>query len=398
MEQPGSVSRRGLLQCLASLALPAATQHEAAQVTVTGLEIFRVPVNRRGAWLIPRVQTSAGVTGIGDASHGGSDEAKLPLLRRFFELVKGRGIFEIERLRRAAEPEIAKRGAVAAVAMSALEHALWDIRGKLFGVPACDLLGRRPWTHVRNYANINRATEDRTPAGFAKWADAALMANFDAIKLAPWDGMPKKGDPAKIAEATQLGIECVAAVRRVIGPKLDLLVDAHNNFDRQRGLEVARRLEQYNLFWLEEVTRDYEDLAAINRAAKMPTAGGESIYGVKGFYPYVRAGAVDILMPDVKCCGGMLELKKIGALAEAAGAPISPHGPASPVGNVVAAHVCASLPTFQILEFGFGEVPWRHELIEPAENLVNGRIALSGRPGLGIELNERAMKQHGGLV
>ena len=105
-----------------------------------------------------------------------------------------------------------------------------------------------------------------------------------------------------------------------------------------------------------------------------PTAGGEALYGVKGFYPYVRAEAVDILMPDVKYCGGMFELKKIAALAEAVGAPVSPHGPASPVGNVVAAHVCASMPTFQILEFGFGEVPWRHELIEPAESLVKGRI------------------------
>ncbi|MFB3829975.1 MAG: mandelate racemase/muconate lactonizing enzyme family protein [Bryobacteraceae bacterium] len=398
MQPFDSVSRRHWLQCLAALPLSAAAQREASKVTVTGLEIFRVPVNRRGTWLIPRIQTSAGVTGIGDASHGGGDEAKVPLLRANFERIRGRGIFDIEHLRTGAEPEIARRGSAAAVAMSALEHALWDIRGKLFGVPACDLLGGRLRTGIRNYANINRAAEDRTPSGFAKWAEAALKAGFDAVRLAPWDGMPRRGDAAKIAEATRLGIDCIAAVRSAIGPKVDLLVDAHKNFDRARGLELARRLEPYNLFWLEEVTPGYEDLAEINRAAPMPTAGGEGIYGVRGFLPYVRAGAVDILMPDVKVCGGMLELKKIGALAEAAGAPVSPHGPASPVGNVAAAHVCASLSTFQILELGFGEVPWRHELIEPAESLVKGRMALSGRPGLGIELNSRAVGRYGGPV
>jgi galactonate dehydratase len=244
----------------------------------------------------------------------------------------------------------------------------------------------------RNYANINRAVEDRTPASFAKLAEDALKAGFDAVKLAPWDGMPRRGDAAKIAEATKQGIDCIAAVRRAIGPKVDLLVDAHANFNRERGLELARQMEPYNLFWLEEVAAGHEDLAAINRAARMPTAGGEALYGVKGFYPYVRAEAVDILMPDVKYCGGMLELKKIAALAEAVGAPVAPHGPASPVGNVVAAHVCASMPTFQILEFGFGEVPWRPEVIEPAENLVNGDLTLSGRPGLGIELNTRMAK------
>ena len=400
MEQLGSRSRRHLLRCLAAapLAIRAAAQPEAPKVTVTGLEIFQIAVNRRGNWLIPRLETSAGVTGIGDASHGGSDETKVLLLRQFFEAMKGRSIFEIERLRTGAEPEIARRGSVAAIAMSALEHALWDIRGKVFGVPACDLLGGRLRVSFRNYANINRAADDRTPAGFAKWAETALQAGFDAIKLAPWDGMPRKGDAAKIAEPTKLGIDCVAEVRRVIGPKMDLLVDAHANFDRRRGLELASRLEPYNLFWLEEVTAAYQDLAAINQAAKMPTAGGEAIYGVKGFYPYVRAGAVDILMPDVKYCGGMLELKKIGALAEAVGAPVAPHGPASPVGNIVACHCCASIPTFHILEFGFGEVPWRPELIEPAENLVKGRITLSGRPGLGIQLNERVVKKYGSLV
>jgi galactonate dehydratase len=103
---------------------------------------------------------------------------------------------------------------------------------------------------------------------------------------------------------------------------------------------------------------------------------------------------VDIAMPDVKYCGGMLELKKIAALAEAAGMPVSPHGPASPVGDFAAAHVCAGLPNFLILEYAYGEVPWRAELIDPPERLVNGCLELPERPGLGFALNDRVARRY----
>lgn len=152
-------------------------------------------------------------------------------------------------------------------------------------------------------------------------------------------------------------------------------------------------MQPLNLFWIEEVTpaEPVEDLAVIRQAAKMPTAGGEAIYGVTGFYPYIKAGAVDIVMPDVKYCGGMLELKKIAALAEGAGLKVAPHGPASPVGNIAAAHVCATMPNFHILEFSFGEVPWRAELIDPAEELDKGYMTISERPGFGISLNDKTI-------
>ena len=134
---------------------------------------------------------------------------------------------------------------------------------------------------------------------------------------------------------------------------------------------------------------------SINREAKMPTAGGETIYGVRGFYPYIAARAVGIVMPDVKYCGGVFELKKIAALAEGAGLSVAPHGPASPVGNVVAAHVCATLPNFHILEFSYGEAPWRAEVIDPPEDfLKGGYLALTDRPGYGIELNEKVLAAH----
>jgi galactonate dehydratase len=126
----------------------------AASITVTGLEVHRVRVNARGNWILTRITTSAGISGIGDASHGGPDDAKLTLLRQFFELLKGRSIYDVEWLRRTAEPEVLRRGSVAAVALSGLEQCLWDIRGKIFSVPTYELFGGRLHSRIRNYANI----------------------------------------------------------------------------------------------------------------------------------------------------------------------------------------------------------------------------------------------------
>ncbi len=371
------------------MALPAGRP----KLAVEQLEVFRVKVNHLGNWILVRLR-AGGLTGLGDASHGGRDERVVTLLRQFFEILKGRSIHDIEWLRQSIESQVASEGRAAAVAFGALDQCLWDIRGKAFGVPVCDLLGGRLRSGIRNYANINRSTTDRAPSGFAAMAEKAARAGFDAIKLAPFDDMPRNGSPAEIEKFTELGIERARAVREAIGPDRDLLIDAHNHFDLKRGLALAERMEPLNLYWLEEVTKSVRDLAVIDRAAKMKTAGGESLYGMKGFYPYVAAGAVDILMPDIKYCSGLLELKKISALAEGAGLTVAPHGPASPIGNLAAAHVSATMRNFEILEFSFGETDWRAELIDPPEQLERGHLTVPELPGLGIALNEKTVRKH----
>jgi galactonate dehydratase len=396
------INRRSVLQGLAfsPLALAdkfAGSQTSLPKLTVEGLEVFQVKVNRRGNWTIVRLNTSGGISGLGDASQSGKDDQTLVYLKQFSDLLKNRSIFDVEWLRKVTAPVIAQYGAPAAVAASALDQCLWDIQGNVFSVPVYDLFGGRIQDRIRIYANINRSTEERTPEGFASMAEKAVTASFDAVKLAPFDEMPRGlTDKQAIEHFMQRGLDCAQAVRQTIGPQRDLLIDGHSHFTRDDGLELARRFEPLHLFWLEEVTpaKPVEDLAAINKAATMPTAGGESIHGVTGFYPYIKAEAVDIVMPDVKVCGGMLEMKKIAALAEGAGLIASPHGPASPVGNVTAAHVIATIPNFNILEFSYGEVPWRAELIDPPEQIVDSALVLSKRPGLGIKLNEKTAAKY----
>jgi len=394
------MTRRQWFSGIAAAALPfglpaisASAQSDAGKIRIGNHETFVVHVNARGNWVLVRLATDSGLRGLGEASHG-RDAATLRYIALFAERLKGRGIFDIEWLRSAAAPEIAAGGTSAACAMSALEQCLWDIVGQALNVPVYQLFGGALRTAIRNYANINRSTDPRTPVGFASMAQRAIDAGFTAVKLAPWDDMPDDlSNASKVEEITQLGIDRASAVRQVLGPGRDLLLDAHSKFDLARGLALPKRLQPLSLFWLEEVTK-VPDLPAIHRAAAMPSAGGEVIYGATGFLPYINAGCVDIVMPDVKYCGGMLELKKIASLAEAAGLRVAPHGPASPVGNIASAHVCAGMPNFLILEFSYGEVPWRAELIDPPEEIEKGLLQLPSRPGLGIRLNERTAAKY----
>ncbi|WP_375397733.1 mandelate racemase/muconate lactonizing enzyme family protein [uncultured Sphingomonas sp.] len=392
--------RRDLIRAAALaplLPVAAAAVPRNARLTIDGIELYRLPVNRRGDWLLLRLRTANGLTGIGDASHGGDDTATLRWLRQLFDRLRGRSVFDVTWLRQTTLQSLGRRADPPLLtAASALEQALWDLQGKALGVPVYDLFGGRLHERLRLYANINRSTDPRTPVGFAAMARRAVADGFTAVKLAPFDALPfDLADPLRRRALIDDGVACATAVRTAIGAGHDLLIDVHSRLRPDEGLALASRLQPLDLFWLEEVTPADPPiaLAAINRAAAMPTAGGESIQGVAGFYPYVTAGAVDVLMPDVKQCGGMLELRKIAALGEGAGFDVAPHGPASPIGNLAAGHVAATLPNFTILEHAYGEVPWRAEVVDPPEQVTNGALTLANRPGLGADLDAATLRR-----
>ena len=341
-----------------------------------------------------KVHTSEGLTGLGEASHAGRNDPQVPKLEEFGEWMTGRSIYDIEALRAMALPQFATQGHPVPHALSGIEQALHDSQGQAAGVPTHRLFGGKLRDEVRNYANINGSTEVRTPEGFAATARSAVDAGFDAVKMASFDGVPLRGSAAEMEAHTKLGVDCIEAVREVVGPERDLLVDAHSNFDLKRGYDLLERLEPFNLYWLEEVTRPLGDLAELRRAANMPFAGGESLVGLARNLEYINAETVDILMPDVKTLGGMLELKKVAAMAAAAGLEVAPHGPVGPVGNMAAAHVCVGLPNFNILEFSHGETDWRAELVDPPEPMHEGRLRVSDRPGLGLRLNDKVARAH----
>ena len=398
------MTRRDCLWSLGIAALPRSlSAHPPESHKIAGYDIFSAQVGPR-SWVLVELRTTRGLTGLGDATANETVPTNTARVAgEVFEAVRDRSPFEVERLRKAALARVTaakpgeKRYTVAAC--SAMEQAMWDLQGKVLGLPCHALLGGKLRDTVRNYANINRATrgESRTAEGFAANARRAVDAGFDAVKLAPFDHMRRnERDPSAYESGVRRGIGFVEAVRKAIGPDRDLLIDGHSRFDAAQAIDVGRTLKPLDLYWMEEMCRSYEDLARFNQATEVQTAGGEMLWSVNEFFSYIQADAVDAVMPDVKYCGGMYELKKIGAMAEAAGLLTSPHGPASPVGNMAAAHVCATMPNFAILELAFGEVPWRADSVRPAEPLRDGHLVVPDRPGIGYEMNPEYWAKHTG--
>jgi galactonate dehydratase len=375
------------------------------RVRVTGLELFPVRATERTVWLMIRLRTDAGLTGVGEASDafGFANTSKQDAgrmeseLRRFFALVEGKSPLDIESYRQRGRPLAVQGGLAAATAYSAIEQALWDLAGKSLDVPSYSLFGGRVRDTLQVYANINRATKPRTPAGFAAAAKAAVAQGFRAVKAAPFDGFPPPGSsPAAIEAAVDTGIACVAAMRDAIGPTVELMIDCHSFFDVALAERVARILEPQQLAWYEEPVAPtrLDETIEIRRRIRQPMAGGEILFGVAGFAPLTRGRAVNVIMPDVKHCGGLLELTHIAAMADADGVSVAPHNPSGPVSTAASIQVCAVIKNFRLLEFQWGEVDWRGEVLNPPELFAHGAIGVPDRPGFGIELNDRVVRTH----
>jgi galactonate dehydratase len=237
----------------------------------------------------------------------------------------------------------------------------------------------------------------RSPEGFAKNAQAAVQDGFRAIKAAVFDDFPKlTAPPEELQKMKELGIARAEAIRQAIGPDIDFGVDVHSHFDVPLAIEVARRLEPLNLSSYEEPLppENLNETEAIHDATRQQLSGGESLFGVEAFSPLCRNNALDIIMPDVKFCGGLKEAGEIAQLAKANDVWVSPHNPSGPVSTAVSAALCARMSNFLILEYAWGEVPWRHELITSSERFVNGKLPVTDRPGFGIELNDEVVKAH----
>jgi galactonate dehydratase len=396
------VNRRTLLAAAPAAGLAGSLRAKSAG-RVNSFELLPVRATERTAWLFVRLTTDSGLSGIGEASDafGFASTSKENAqrmeseLRRFFELINGQSPLKIA-LYRQKGWEAARAGRlVSATAFSAIEQALWDLAGQSLEVPTHTLFGGAVRSTLPVYANINRATRPRTPAGFAAAAKKAVAEGFRSLKAAPWDGFPKPGSPiSEIRAAVDLGVECVAAMREAVGPDIAIMVDCHSFFDVDLAKDVAQRLEPHNLAWYEEPVPPGRtaETADIRRAIKQQMAGGEVLFGVAGFSALARA--VDVIMPDVKHCGGMLELTHIAAMADAAGCAVSPHNPSGPVSTAASVQVCAGMKNFRILEMQWGEVEWRGELLTPHEQFRQGAIRVPETPGFGARLNDKLVRAH----
>ena len=362
---------------------------------ISDLEPLIVHVNQRGDWVFVRVHTDEGLTGLGEASHSGNDGLLLAVLEQLKGRLVGRDPLRIEAIWDSLNRLDA--GRVSQTALSSIEQALWDIMGQHLGVPIRTLFGGEVRERLRLYANINRHVTNRSPEGFAQAARLAVDEGFTAIKLAPFDEL---NEPDHVrtgpSAAWRPGVKRVRAVRTAIGDEVELAVDCHGRMEASEAIVVAEALADCDLLWLEEpVPHTFlDELARVTAAVPMPTASGERAYALEGFRPFLNRSVVDVIMPDVKHDGGLLETKRIAGAARMNQMLAAPHNPAGPVSTAATAQVVSTVTNFLILEYAWGEVAWRADLVEPAEHIEDGYLILPEGLGLGHRLNYEVLEQH----
>jgi galactonate dehydratase len=362
---------------------------------ITGLETVVVQVNQRGDWVFVLVHTDEGITGLGEASQSGNDALCLYALEQMAARVVGQDPLRVEAIWQSLDRKSA--GRVEHTALSGLEQALWDVVGQHLGAPIRTLFGGQLRDRVRLYANINRHVRDRSPEGFARAAAQAAAEGFTAIKLAPFDELRGREHVRTGPNAAwRRGVERVRAVRQAVGDAVEVLIDCHGRMEASEAILVAKELEDVNLFWYEEpVPHLYlDELERVTASVAAPTASAESVYGIEGFRPFLTRPIVDIIMPDVKHCGGLAEIKRIAGAARMRQLPVAPHNPSGPVAAAASAQVMSTERDFIILEFAWGEAEWRADLLEPAERIEDGYLVLPEGPGLGHRLNTSVVDAH----
>ncbi len=368
------------------------------------IAVTRVPVNHRGDWVFVALTDDTGRIGYGEASHSTDDAATIALLEGpLAEPIRASAWDDPSSawavLDAAAPAGTARR--VAATAASAVEQALWDLRAQAEGTGLAALLAARagsdagapPAETVPLYANVNRATVDRTPEGFAANAVRAVAEGFWTVKLAPFDEVAYGTAPEGRRRLAEPGLDRVAAVRAAVGPDVRVLVDCHWRFDVQTALQVAASLADLGVGWLEDPV-PYDDgpegVVAVRRAAPLPIATGERLIGAAAFVPFLDAGAADFYLPDVKHIGGIGELLTLARLSAHRGVRITPHNPSRPISTLASASALAGVQHAAPLEFAWGEVEWRPSVLDPPERVEDGALVLpTGRPGLGARLTSR---------
>jgi len=367
-----------------------------AAVRVTGLETFLVhPGGGKGKnWLFVKVLTDAGVHGWGEAyTQLDRDRAIEIFAQEMGRYLVGRDPFAIKHFTHAMYHDfVGKRGSVDFFsALSAIEQALWDVVGKALGTPVYNLLGGPCRDRIRVYAN-GWSGGAKTPAELVERAREVLAMGFDALK---WDPFPDPWRAYIGPDEERAAVESVRAMREALGPDVELLVEVHRRLAPMYAVRIARQIEQYRPFWYEEPVsaQNLDALAEVRRQIAIPVVTGEELYTKSDFRQVFEKRAVDIINPDVCNVGGILELKEIAAMAEPSYVAVSPHNyNSTTIGLAATVQASAVMPNFLITEYFVNFEAVGKEIARPPLLPERGSIPLPTTPGLGIELDEEALR------
>ncbi len=383
-----SHSRRSLIAGIAGLGWAALNQAEAkAQqldhnapirakepLKITKLETFLV----KPRWLFLKIHTNAGITGLGEPVTEGRALTCATAIKEIEPYLVGKDPRQVAHHWQAIYRHAFYRGGpILTSALSGIDQALWDIKGKALGVPVYELLGGPTRTRVRVYAHA------RTPDQMK----AAIKEGFTAFKTGP-----AKRRPARYVETpaeVQYAVEKFAELRQTVGNNVDLAVDFHGAISPAHAKMLIKGLEPYNPMFIEEPcqAQNHDIMAEIARSTHLPIATGERVFTKWGFREVLEKKAATILQPDLCHAGGITECRLIAGMAEAYYASIAPHNPLGPISLAAGVQLAASIPNFLIQE----QVSLGEGYLKKPFRVRDGYLELPTEPGLGIELDENAM-------
>ncbi len=331
---------------------------------------------RKRPIVILRLRTDDGIEGIGVTFYAGKlTPALLKAVEALAEVTIGHDPLRIEHVlgRIHAAADSCGPGGIFHLALSAIDVALWDIKGKALNQPLWKLLGGHR-DKVPTYAS-GSLRRGLTDSQAQRAAQILVQKGFKEMKTQ----MALPGNPTIADE-----IRRVRVVREAIGPDIRLMCDINQRWRPEQAIDIGSRVEDVGLFWLEDVTRadDYQGLARVTAALKTPIAGGEYLYGIEPFRQMIQMHAVDIPMIDICRAGGVTPWMKIAGMAEAFNLPVVSH-----VMPEILCHLIAACPNGLTVEY----MPWMLCLYEETPVVENGMLVLPAKPGLGLKFDERAV-------
>jgi galactonate dehydratase len=375
-------------------------------VRITGAKIYLLKVGSLHPVLV-EITTDQGLIGVGEAAvaYGIGGTAAAGMVKDFVDgLLLGRDAFRIEELWTEMYDHSfwAKGGGpIVFAGISAIEQALWDIKGKALGVPVYELLGGKVRERVRVYAN-GWSYRCVTPDDYAKAAERTVRDGYTALKCYPLATPNDHGGIKHVSRRTvdrafaDLAFDKVKAIRQAVGTDVDIMVDLSGGLTTDESIRFCRRLEALDLLFVEEPVDPF-DVGALKKVSEhidIPIALGERIYTRYGFRPILESRAADILQPDIGNTGGIMETKKIAAMAEVYNMRIQPHICASPVSTAAALQLDACVSNIIIQELYPYRSAEHFQIVDhaPELDLVKGELPISTSPGLGVSLIQERVR------
>ena len=341
-------------------------------------------------WLLLRIYCEDGTVGIGEAGVHGWQRPTETMLRVCEPYLIGKDPSQIEHHYQFLYRNSHFMGSVINGALSAIDIALWDIKGKRLDVPIYDLMGGKTRDKVRCYIHVGGETPDELGRDAKKRADEGFTAvRFGAFDSEFWLHRSH-------SEWANAAVDRVAAVREAVGKDVDICVEIHRQMNPAESIALGRRLEQFNPFFYEDpmLPDSPAVMAEIQQHCNLPIATGERFATIFEYQQLLENRGCAYVRPDLCLCGGLSGSKKVAVLAEANHIKVIPHNPLSPVSTAACVQLDACIPNFALQEYtGESEPPKSELLVEPLR-LEDGYLVVPEGPGLGIELNESAIAKY----